>query len=82
MLIAEIGNNHLGDMNKAKELNITGFVRNTRGGNVEAIFIGDEKNIDTMVEYCKKGPGGSIVENINVEDNENNETFDSFEVRM
>ncbi len=39
----------------ATKLGLTGFVRNTEDGNVEAVFVGDEKRIMQMIELCKQG---------------------------
>ncbi len=36
--------------NKADELGLSGWVKNTIDGKVEAVFEGDEKNIFNMIE--------------------------------
>jgi acylphosphatase len=41
---------------------LTGWVRNCRDGSVEAVFIGDEDAIAAMVEACRAGPTGAIVD--------------------
>ena len=60
---------------KAKELNIKGWVKNipfiSQGksiGNVEAIFTGKAKDVDKMIQFCKKGPVVARVEKVEVEE--------------
>ena len=42
--------------NKALELNLKGWVKNLPDTRVEAVFVGEEKNLEKMIEYLKKGP--------------------------
>jgi len=46
----------------AQSLNLGGWVRNLPDGRVEAVFEGNEKNITTMLAWCKKGPPYAVVE--------------------
>ena len=64
----------------AQSLNLTGWVKNIPGGNVEANIQGDEKNIESLIALCKKGTFLSEVENIEVEKNNDSERFDKFEI--
>jgi len=41
---------------KAEELGLTGWVKNTTRGNVEAVFEGDESTVNEMIAWCWKGP--------------------------
>jgi acylphosphatase len=41
---------------KAEELGLTGWVKNTAQGNVEAVFEGDESTVNQMIAWCRKGP--------------------------
>ena len=54
----------------ALRLKINGWVRNTLDGAVEAVFEGDDKDIEKMLSYCNKGPVGSKVEKVNVKEEE------------
>jgi Acylphosphatases len=56
----------------AKKLNIRGYVKNNPDGTVEAVFEGDEDNINKMIELCKKGPERARVDKINIKDIEIN----------
>ncbi len=41
---------------KARQLGITGWVRNTPEGKVEAVLQGDKEKIEQLILLCKKGP--------------------------
>jgi acylphosphatase len=41
---------------KAEGLGLTGWVKNTSSGNVEAIFEGDESAVDEIIAWCWNGP--------------------------
>jgi len=40
----------------ADELGLTGWVKNTPDGNVEAVFEGEEGAVDEMLAWCHRGP--------------------------
>ena len=52
--------------NKAEKLGIKGWVKNTTDGKVEAVFEGEESNLDKIIEYCRHGPWTAQVENVEV----------------
>jgi acylphosphatase len=45
-------------------LGLRGWVRNRSDGTVEAVFCGEQENIDAMIEECKKGPMAARVDRI------------------
>lgn len=49
---------------KAQALNLVGWVRNLPDGKVETVFEGSEKNVDAMLEWCKKGPPYAVVKDV------------------
>ena len=49
---------------EAMRLGIRGWVRNRRDGSVEALFVGARRQIDSMVEACRRGPPAARVEHI------------------
>lgn len=51
----------------ARKFGITGWVRNTENGGVEAVFQGDEKVIEQLIELCKKGPFMADVKNVELD---------------
>lgn len=48
----------------AMSLNLTGWVRNLYDGSVEAVFEGDDTNVQSMLEWCKKGPPHAVVRHV------------------
>ena len=65
----------------ARKLGITGWVKNSPNGQVEAIFEGDKENIQKMIEWAKKGPPNAQVDNIKVDWQEYKGEFNNFETR-
>jgi acylphosphatase len=49
---------------RAESLGLAGSVRNLPDGSVEAVFEGDPERVESMVEWCKRGPDGASVEGI------------------
>ena len=64
---------------KAEELSISGWIKNTSEGHVEAIVTGNEQQINDFIKWCKSGPDRAIVDKIDVNDHEFEE-FDSFKI--
>ena len=65
---------------QAEQLGLSGWVRNTQDGQVEAIFEGVPETVQQMIEWCKSGPSSADVEDVFVE-NEQPENLSGFEVR-
>ncbi len=49
---------------RAKMLGITGWVKNTPDGCLEAVFEGEESKILEMIKYCEEGPSAAFVRNV------------------
>ena len=49
---------------KSNERNVYGWVKNKINGDVEAVLIGNYKDVNEILELCKKGPFSSKVTNI------------------
>jgi acylphosphatase len=45
---------------------VTGWVRNLRDGRVEAVFEGEKKAVEEMIEFCRQGPPSATVKNVEV----------------
>lgn len=67
-------------MHNAVRLGVNGYVKNVNS-DVEAVFEGDNEQVDKLVEECKQGPPGSKVDNVDVKEEEYKKEFDKFEVR-
>jgi acylphosphatase len=52
---------------RARSLGLAGWVRNRPDGSVEAVFEGDAERVESMVEWCRRGPRGAQVEDVEVE---------------
>lgn len=65
---------------KARQLNVTGWVKNLPEGQVEATFEGEEKDVKKLVEFCKVGPYGAIVEKTKIESGKYIGEFRDFQV--
>lgn len=47
--------------NKAKELEIKGWVRNIPGGGVEAVLEGERQKVGELLSLMKAGPEGAMI---------------------
>jgi acylphosphatase len=51
---------------RAESLGVVGFVRNVSDGSVEAAFEGDGELVESMVDWCRHGPRGARVDDLEV----------------
>lgn len=51
---------------KAAVLGVSGWVRNRRNGDVEAVFSGTESAVETMLDACRDGPGWARVTDVRI----------------
>jgi acylphosphatase len=65
---------------KADELGVLGWVRNTDNGCVEAVFEGEKAKIDEMIAWCWIGPQKAQVSDIKILSSRSDETYTSFVV--
>ena len=61
----------------ANDIGLTGWIKNTREGNVEATVSGNEQQLEKFVKWCKQGPDKAVVVEVIVTQKEE-ETFNSF----
>ena len=54
----------------AQSRGVTGWVRNTPEGAVEAVFEGDADAVEALVRFAHEGPRGAAVEHVEVADEE------------
>ncbi|MDO9529203.1 MAG: acylphosphatase [Syntrophales bacterium] len=66
---------------KADSLNLTGWVRNVPDGRVDTVFEGEKGNVDTMIEWCRKGPPFATVTDIEIIEEIYTEEFEDFRIR-
>jgi acylphosphatase len=53
---------------RAEQRGVGGWVRNRFDGAVEAVFEGEPGSVESLVDYCRRGPRGASVERIEVTD--------------
>ena len=61
---------------KAQQFQITGWVRNRRDGSVEAMIQGTPENVAAMIERAQRGPRGSVVTSVDI--NEDSGIYTTF----
>ena len=47
---------------------VHGYVRNLPDGRVEALIEGDEESVERVERALRRGPGGAVVESVDVEE--------------
>lgn len=52
---------HIADRHDVK-----GWVRNLPDGKVEAMFEGEKEAVEALIEFCRHGPSGARVTNVNL----------------
>ncbi len=65
----------------AADLNLTGWVRNMEDGRVEAVFEGEDGEIEKMLAWCKIGPPAARVEKITTAEEHYTGGFHSFSIK-
>ncbi|MDX1639596.1 MAG: acylphosphatase [Balneolaceae bacterium] len=64
----------------ARQHEVEGWVKNLADGRVEAVFEGDPKNVETMIDKVREGPRSSRVTNVEVDWEEPTGDFGTFRV--
>jgi acylphosphatase len=66
---------------KAVTLGVTGWVRNLPEGSVEAVFEGEPRLVDELVAWCRRGPIGAEVDDVDTVEETPQGSPPRFEVR-
>lgn len=66
---------------EARRLRLTGWVRNTSDGGVEAAAEGSKETLDEFISWCHHGPSLAHVTNVEVEWEEETGEFREFGIR-
>jgi acylphosphatase len=63
----------------AESAGLTGWIKNTKNGNVEAMVTGAAEKLEQFIEWCRQGPHGAVVQD--VQENKQEETsFKDFSI--
>jgi acylphosphatase len=65
---------------QAEYLGVTGWVRNLDDGRVEAVFEGEESDIEALVDFCRRGQRDAVISKVEVAVERFTGEFQSFEV--
>ncbi|KXB02403.1 acylphosphatase [candidate division MSBL1 archaeon SCGC-AAA261F19] len=66
---------------KAKNLSITGWVKNLKDGRVEAVFEGEDDKVKEMLDFCHEGSSAAQVSDVEINWEEYQGEFSGFEIR-
>ena len=66
---------------EAEKLGVTGYTRNLPDGTVEVIAEGEEKQLNELVQKCKKGPLLAFVEKLDIQEKKPTGEFEGFDIR-
>ena len=55
---------------RAESLGLAGWIGNAWDCSVEAVFEGDDERVHSMVDWCRRGPSGARVDDVEVEPEE------------
>ena len=66
---------------QAEKLGLTGWVKNTDNGQVEAVFEGEDEKLDEIINWCHKGPSLSKVEKVDIKKQKPTNAFDDFSIK-
>ncbi len=65
---------------EADRLEVCGWARNRMDGTVEITAEGKKDNIDRFIQWCRKGPPGAVVKNVELNREEFKDEFKSFNI--
>jgi len=65
---------------QAESLGLTGWVRNLHDGSVEALFEGDDYEVNSMVSWCRKGPSMARVTDVEISEEPYRGEFKDFKI--
>jgi acylphosphatase len=51
---------------RARSLGVDGWARNESDGSLQAVFEGPRDRVESMIEWCRRGPRGARVDEVEV----------------
>ncbi|HKU32988.1 MAG TPA: acylphosphatase [Candidatus Nitrosotalea sp.] len=64
----------------AEKNNVKGWVKNLPDKRVEAVLVGEESNVDAVIDWSRFGPPGAVVDELKIVDADDPENFEEFEI--
>lgn len=49
---------------RAESLGVAGWIGNADDGSVEGVFEGDEEQVESLLAWCRRGPAGARVDEV------------------
>ena len=65
---------------QARALGLTGYAENLDDGSVEVVAEGEERNVEKLIAWCRTGPPGARVADVEVSRGPGTGEFSSFDV--
>jgi acylphosphatase len=65
----------------AERHGVAGWARNTREGTVEAVLEGEERDVEAVVDFARRGPESASVAGVDVDEEEEPQGLRDFEIR-
>ena len=66
---------------KAKQIGVSGYVRNLANGDVEIVVLGEAEQVNELLTWAESGPPSAVVNDLQVESLADDEEFRGFEIR-
>lgn len=66
--------------NLASKKKVCGWVKNTKSGNVEALFTGKEKDVKELIKLCETGPSSAVIDSLQINDYNENYVRKNFDI--
>jgi acylphosphatase len=66
---------------RADRANVRGWIRNRDDGTVEAVFEGEEQDVEALVTFCKHGPPRAMVTNVDTKREAYRSEYKDFTIR-
>jgi acylphosphatase len=64
----------------AQQYRLTGWVKNLPDGRVEAVFEGEEEDVEKAVQWCRQGPPSAVVTKVAVTKEPSTGEFETFSI--
>lgn len=67
-------------LEQAQQLNLSGWVKNLADGSVEVVAEGSRYALDTLADWCKRGPPAAAVDHVSVRWGRHRDEFKTFQI--